>query len=294
MPEISPIFTSSRESTAAATSGDHSPDPAPQDEFGMDPAYIARRNKGVFRFLCGRYWRIEVRGLEHVPREGAAILVGTHRGFMPCDAVMAVHLVALATGRIPRFLTHPGLLRFRPIARFVTRMGGVLACQENADRVLQSGQLLGVYPEGVRGAFSLYREAYHLRSFGRYDFVRMALRHRAPVIPFVNVGSAESLPVFAQIKWRWWMRVTEWPCLPVSTFPFVPAPLPSKWHIQFLPAIRLDEQYPPEAVHDGPVVRTIGANIRAQMQDAMAEMVRRRKRVFWGSAFEQPAADSNR
>jgi 1-acyl-sn-glycerol-3-phosphate acyltransferase len=256
------------------------------DEFGMDPEYIARRNRGLFRFLCDRYWRVEVRGLEHVPREGPAILVGTHRGFMPWDGVMALHLVSRQTGRIPRFLTHPGLLQFSPIARFVSRLGGVIACQESADRVLESGQLLGVYPEGVQGAFALYREAYRVRNFGRYDFVKMALRHRAPIIPFVNVGSAESLPVFAQIKWRRWMRWADWPCLPVSTFPFIPAPLPSKWHIQFLPALHLDQQYPPEAAPNNSVVRTIGQGVRAQMQEAMDAMVRRRRRVFWGSVFD--------
>jgi 1-acyl-sn-glycerol-3-phosphate acyltransferase len=264
----------------------------PCDEFGLDPGYVARKNRGLFRFLCDRYWRVEVRGLEYVPRKGPAVLVGTHRGFMPWDGVIALHLISRQTGRIPRFLTHPGLLRFSPIAKFVTRLGGVLACQENADRVLSSGQLLGVYPEGVQGAFTVYRHAYRVRSFGRYDFVRMALRHGAPIIPFVNVGSAESLPVFAQIKWRFWMRNTQWPCLPVSTFPLIPAPLPSKWHIQFLPAISLG-QYSPQAALDHALVRSIGHAVRSQMQETMEQMVQRRKRVFWGRVFEEtPTADS--
>lgn len=274
------------ENRAEASAADH------RDEFGMDRDYIARRNRGLFRFLCDRYWRAEVRGLDHVPREGPAVLVGTHRGFMPWDAVMALHLISRETGRVPRFLTHPGLLLFSPIRKFVTRLGGVLACQESADRVLESGQLLGVYPEGVQGAFSLYRHAYQVRNFGRFDFVRMALRHRAPIIPFVNVGSAESLPVFAQIKWRFWMRNTQWPCLPISTFPFIPAPLPSKWHIEFLPAVRVDP-YPAEAALDHAVVRSIGQGVRRRMQETMDQIVRRRKRVFWGKAFqENPAADS--
>ena len=256
------------------------------DEFGLDPDFIARRNRGAFRFLCDRYWRIEVRGLEHVPRQGAAVLVGTHRGFIPWDAVMILHLISRQTGRIPRFLTHPGLLRFSPIARFIRRVGGVLACQESADGILAGGGLLGVYPEGVQGAFSLYRDAYRVRNFGRYDFVKMALRHRAPIIPFVNVGSAESLPVFAQIKWRWWMRWADWPCLPIATFPFIPAPLPSKWHIQFLPPLEVEQQHPPQAALDYSLVRTIGRGVRAQMQETMDALLRRRRRVFWGSVFD--------
>jgi 1-acyl-sn-glycerol-3-phosphate acyltransferase len=256
------------------------------DEFGLDLSYIARW-RAIFNFLCDRYWRIEARGLEHVPRQGAAVLAGTHRGFMPWDAVMALHLLMRETGRIPRFLTHPGLLKFSLIANFMTRLGGVLACQESADRVLKSGQLLGVYPEGVQGAFALYREAYQVRRFGHRDFVKMALRHRVPIIPFVNVGSAEALPVFAQIKSRFWTRHTDWPCLPISTFPFVPVPLPSKWHIRFLPPVHLEHQYGPEAAHDDSVVRKISGEVRSQMQQAIDELLRRRRSVFWGSVFGQ-------
>ncbi|HEY6306810.1 MAG TPA: lysophospholipid acyltransferase family protein [Candidatus Angelobacter sp.] len=255
------------------------------DEFGMDLSYIARW-RATFNFLCDRYWRIEARGLEHVPRQGAAVLAGTHRGFMPWDAVMALHLLMRQTGRVPRFLTHPGLLKFRPIANFVTKLGGVAACQESADRVLSKGELLGVYPEGVQGAFTVYREAYKVRGFAR-DFVKMALRWRVPIVPFVNVGSAEAYPIFKQIKFLPWMRYSDWPCLPVSTFPFLPLPFPSKWHIRFLPPIHVEQQYRPEAAHDHAVVRKISGEVRSQMQQAIDEMLRRRRSVFFGSVFGQ-------
>jgi len=251
----------------------------------MDREYSTRRGKTLFKFLCDYYWRIEARGMEHLPRQGPAVLAGTHRGFMPWDGVMALHLVVRETGRVPRFLTHPGLLKFRLIANFMTRLGGVLACQENADRVLQSGQILGVYPEGVQGAFTRYREAYQVRQFWHRDFVRMALRHRVPIIPFVNVGSAEALPVFAQIKSRIWTRHMNWPCIPISTFPLVPAPLPSKWHIHFLPPVHVEQQYGPEAAGNDSVVRKISQEVQMQMQQAIDEMRRRRRSVFWGSAF---------
>ncbi len=247
----------------------------------MDRHYIESRGKTLFKFLCNYYWRIEVTGLEHIPREGPGILVGMHRGFMPWDAVMALHLLASRTGRIPRFLIHPGLLKFSPITNFVTKLGGVLACQENADHVLADGELLGVFPEGVRGAFALYRNAYQLLPFGRDTFVKLALRHRAPILPFVTVGSAEILPVFYQIKSRRWTRYSRWPCLPVSTFPFVPFPLPSKWHTMFLPPVQVEQRYPAEAAQDSSIVKAISAEVRSSMQQAVDEMVRRRKSIFF-------------
>jgi 1-acyl-sn-glycerol-3-phosphate acyltransferase len=247
---------------------------------GLDLAYIHRR-RHLLNFLANYYWRIETAGLEHLPRHGRAILVGNHRGFMPWDAVMTLHMIQRHTGRIPRFLVHPGLLKFRPIARFITRLGGVLACRENAARILEEDEVLGVLPEGVEGAFSLYRDAYKLGSFGRHDFVKMALRHHAPIIPYVLVGSADALPMFTRIKSRWWTRHTEWPYFPISTFPFIPAPLPSKWHMQFLPPLHVYQDHPPQSASDRSVVTAISLEVRAQMQQALDRIVANRRSIFF-------------
>ncbi|HWZ44565.1 MAG TPA: 1-acyl-sn-glycerol-3-phosphate acyltransferase [Candidatus Saccharimonadales bacterium] len=260
------------------STGEHTHEPS-FDDFGMDANYIQAWGRTLFKFLCDRYWRIEVKGLEHLPRTGRGLLVGMHRGFMPWDAVMALHLVARETGRYPRFLTHPGLMKYPFIANFITKLGGVVACQESADRILEGDGLLGVFPEGVEGAFTLYRDAYRLQGFGRHTFVKMALHHHAPIIPFVTVGSAEALPMFSRIKSRRWSRMTDWPYLPISTFPWLPVPLPSKWHIQFLPPIHLEQQS---------TVKAISQEVRDRMQQAVDEILRRRRSIFWGPVFTFP------
>src|ERR1043166_2856911 len=221
------------------------------DDFGMDKGYIDAFGRTLFKFLHDRYWRVEVEGLGHVPARGRAVLVGVHRGFMPWDAVMTLHLLARELGRYPRFLIHPGLIKFPFLFNFHTKLGGVIACQENADRVLARGEILAIYPEGIRGAFALYRDAYRLRHIGRDEFVRVAPRHRAPIVPFVNVGSAETFPILAKLDWGWWKRRTEWPFFPLTpTWPLAPVPLPSKWHTQFLAPVHVERRYPPEAADD--------------------------------------------
>src|SRR5258708_7740846 len=275
---------------------DQNPDlttPEPQfDEFGMDKSYIRFYGRSLFKFLSEYYWRIEHKGIEHVPRQGRGVLVGMHRGFMPWDGVMALHAMVTKTGRYPRFLTHSALLKFPFFANFMTKLGGVAACQENADRVLESGELLGIFPEGIHGAFTHYRKAYKLQAFGRDAFVKLALRHRAPIIPFVTVGSAEIFPIFGKIKSRAWTRYAGWPCIPITpTFPLLPLPLPSKWHTQFLPPIAVD-QYPPDAAKDQSVVKTISREVRAKMQQAVDDMVARRRSVFFGSIFERRTNES--
>jgi 1-acyl-sn-glycerol-3-phosphate acyltransferase/nucleoside-diphosphate-sugar epimerase len=269
----------------------HAPsEPEPRfDEFGMDPDYIQAYGKTLFRFLHDYYWRIEAKGLEHVTRRGRGMLVGMHRGFMPFDGVMALHLVAREVGRLPRFLTHPCLLKFPFLANFMSKLGGVPAWQQSADFVLQRDELLGIFPEGIEGAFTRYRDAYRLQEFGRDAFVKLALRNRAPIIPFVTVGSAEIFPIFGRLNWRLWTRYTEWPYFPITaTFPLLPLPLPSKWHTLFLPSISV-EQYPSEAAQDKSVVQAISLEVRTKMQQAVDEMLKRRRSIFFGSIFGKDA-----
>ena len=250
------------------------------DPFGMDREFIARRSRGIFAFLSDRWWRIETRGLERVPTSGPAILLGAHRGFIPFDAMMALHLIARSGGRIPRFLVHPGLLRFAPIARIIRKLGGVLARRGNAEHVLAGGELLGVFPEGVEGAFTPLRDAYELREFRHDMFVRLAARYHARIIPFVTLGSAEVFPIFANIRSRRWKRFAKWPNIPLSTFPL--PPLPVKWHMQFLPPLSVEHG---ERELTSSEVRAIAAGLRSTMQQALDEMRQSRRHLFWGKVF---------
>lgn len=252
------------------------------DDFGMDPDYIRRYCGHLFTFLHDHYWRVEIDGIDVVPKTGRGVLVGVHRGFMPFDGTMALFALVTKRGRIPRFLIHPSLTKFPFLADFMARLGGIMACQENGDYVLRREELLGVFPEGIRGAFTMYNRAYVLGKFGRDEFVRMALRNRAPLYPFVTVGSAEIYPILRRVDWKWFKRYTEWPFLPITAAPF---PLPSKWHTRFLPPMHIEEQYPPETAEDPAIVHQISLEVRQRMQAAIDEMLLRRRSIFRGSIF---------
>lgn len=259
------------------------------DDFGMDKNYISFFGRTLFKFMHDYYWRVETNGIEQIPNQGRGVLVGVHRGFMPWDAVMFLHEIVKQKNRFPRFLIHPGLIKYPFLFNFHTKLGGVVACRENADYMLENDKLLGIFPEGIRGAFTLYKDAHRLGKFGRDDFVKIALRNRAPLIPFVTLGSAEIFPILAKINWGWWKRLTEWDSFPITpTFPFLPpVPLPSKWHTQILPAIHIEEMYEPEAANDPQIVRAISRDVRAQMQAALTDLRSRRKSVFYGSIFKE-------
>ena len=262
------------------------------DDFGMDEQYIAAYSRRVLNFLERYYWRVEVDGIEEVPREGRAVLVGFHRGFMPWDGAMVLHLLAREVGRYPRFLIHPGLLKFPFMFNCTTKMGGIIACRENSDYVLSREGMLGIFPEGVHGPFRLYRDAYRLGKFGRNDFVKIALRNRAPILPFVTVGSAEIFPIIGKLEWDWWKKYSDWPFIPVTpTFPFlpVPIPLPSKWHIQFLAPLHIESRYEPADADDPATVASISLDVRGRMERAIQQMLSRRRSIFYGSVFDRGA-----
>jgi nucleoside-diphosphate-sugar epimerase/1-acyl-sn-glycerol-3-phosphate acyltransferase len=268
-----------RADTAASAAPDFDP-------YGQDRGYIDAYGRTLFRFLHDRYWRVEWQGLEHVPRQGRAVLTGVHRGFMPFDGCMLLHLVARELGRYPRFLIHPCLVKPAFLGNYMTKLGGLLACQENADFVLGGDELLGMFPEGIHGAFTMYRDAYRLGKFGRDEYVKMALRNRAPIVPFVTVGSAEIYPILGRINSRLVRRQMEWPFLPLGpNFPFPGLPLPSKWHTRFLAPLEVQREHPPEAADDPATVAAISREVRGRMEEAIAAMLARRKSIFAGSVF---------
>lgn len=260
------------------------------DPFGMEPSYIESCGRGRFRFCEKFYWRVEHRGLEHVPNDGAAVLVGTHRGFMPFDGVMMVHLMNQNCKRIPRFLIHPTLAKFGHMDGFLKRIGGILANQENAQWVLERDEIVAIFPEGIRGAFRKYdRDVYQVGNFGRNDFVKMAVQNGVPIIPFVSVGTADALPILHKFEWKWWKKLMGWPCFPVTPmWPLCPLPLPTKWHFDVMEPV-CPKKFGVDSVDDREGIRELSQLVRTKMQTSIDSMLKQRPSIFYGSALPKQA-----
>jgi 1-acyl-sn-glycerol-3-phosphate acyltransferase len=132
----------------------------------------------------------------------------------------------------------------------------------------------------------MYKNVYKLGKLGRDEYVKMALRNRAPLVPFVTVGSAEIYPILGRVNSRLVRRELEWPFLPLGpNFPFPGLPLPSKWHTRFLAPLEVQREHPPEAADDPATVAAISREVRGRMEEAIAGMLARRKSIFAGSVF---------
>ncbi len=138
-----------------------------------------------------------VRGQEHLPEHGPAILVSNHLSFsdsffLPLVVPRRVTFLAKSdyfNGRGLKGRLTAGF--FRSAGQVpVDRAGGSAgeAALATGLKVLAAGDLLGVYPEGTRSPDGrLYR--------GKTGVARMALVGNVPVIPVVMVGTDKVQPI---------------------------------------------------------------------------------------------------
>jgi 1-acyl-sn-glycerol-3-phosphate acyltransferase len=254
------------------------------DEFGMDEL-VLRRAEPVLDFLMDRWWRVEIRGAEHVPGAGGCLLAANGSGFLPYDGLMISH--ALGRGQPcdarPRFLVADWLITLPFVQPYLARLGGVRACRENAQRLLAQGRRVVAFPEGVKGAAKVFRERYRLKRFGRGGVVRVALESATSLVPVAVVGAEEAHPILFKIETL--ARVLGLPFVPVTpTFPMLGplglVPLPSKWSIHFGEAIALDH-FGSEAADDELLVSRLTEELRGQIQ-SMVEHALHERRSVWG------------
>ena len=139
-----------------------------------------------------------------------------------------------------------------------------------------------VFPEGVRGTGKTFSQRYRLRRFGRGGFVSTAIRAGAPIIPISVVGSEEIYPMVADAAPV--ARLLGLPYFPVTPFwpwlgPLGMIPLPSKWRIQFHPAIHVEE-HPRAAADDQNLVMGLSDQVRDTIQQGIYDNLKLRRGVF--------------
>ena len=165
------------------------PEPSTLPDFGFDKGFL-EVTRPLLDFLWSRYFRVRVQGLEHIPASGPALLVANHSGGIPYDGAMLIHAChAVHPAHRPlRPLVATFALRSSWLRPVVCRIGGVRASMENALKLCEAGQLVGLFPEGLRGVGKRYQDRYRLTHFGRGGFVRLAQAARVPIIPVAIVG----------------------------------------------------------------------------------------------------------
>ena len=260
--------------------GDYEVDP----ESGFDPELNRAVLMPAARALYRGWFRVQMRGLEHVPAQGAALVVANHSGVLPVDALM------LQVGILDEHPAHRNLRLLGadlvyavPLLGRVARASGhVPASPAEAERLLGTGELVGVFPEGFKGIGKPFSDRYQLQRFGRGGFARLALRTGVPLIPCAIVGAEEIYPMVAD--WPELAARLKLPYFPVTPlFPWLgplgAIPLPSNWMIEFCDPVRTDG-FTPDQCEDQDVIAELAGKVKDTIASKIDELLAERGPAF--------------
>ncbi len=143
--------------------------------------------------------RREWRGVENIPKIGAAIAVCNHISYV--DPLVFTHFL-YDNGRAPRYLGKASLFKLPIIGRVLSGAGQIPVEREtsgasnslvHAIAFLKSGHLLGVYPEGT-----LTRDENYWPMKAKTGIARLAILTQVPVIPCAQWGAQKLLPAYSK------------------------------------------------------------------------------------------------
>jgi 1-acyl-sn-glycerol-3-phosphate acyltransferase len=188
------------------------------------------------------------------------------------------------TRKDARFLVEDFVFHMPILGSFMYRIGGVRACPENAQRLLEQDHLVIVFPEGVKGIGKYYNQRYKLQRFGRGGFIKLCINTKSPLVPVGIVGAEEIHPIV--YKSNVLAKTIGVPYLPLTpTFPLLGLlgmiPLPSKWSIHFGEPILFDD-YAPSVLDDELTIHHLSERVRSEIQKIILEQLRKRRSVWFG------------
>jgi 1-acyl-sn-glycerol-3-phosphate acyltransferase len=241
----------------------------PYDRFGFSPE-VTRTAFPIFHALYRAYFRVKSQGHEHLPSNGPVVVASNHAGLLPFDAAMSIVDIALHTDppRLARAVVDRWAGKLPWVNIFYARVGQIIGTRENFADLLDDGQMILVYPEGVEGVRKTIAQRYRLQPF-RVGFVEHALRAGAPIVPMAVIGSDDQMPILYDVKPL--ARRLGLPVAPITpTFPLLGPlgllPYPVSYRVVFGEPLRFHERFGAEGADDARLVRYLANQVRREVQ----------------------------
>jgi 1-acyl-sn-glycerol-3-phosphate acyltransferase len=261
----------------------------PDDLDSRDPEMLALLGP-VVDVATRIYYRLEVEGLERVP-DGKALVVINHNAGITFAELLGFGARFLAERGLddPIYgLGHDGILAVPLLKNFLIKAGGVRASHRHADRVMEANRKILVAPWGNLEAYRPFKDRNRIDFGGRTGFLKLAVRHGAPIVPAVFIGGQETFAVLHDGRFlaralglKKLLRIDTFPIflgLPwgLGIGPLFHLPLPAKCKVRVLDPIPTDG-YSPEDEHDEAKLRELYGKVTGAMQQALTEMAAERR-----------------
>jgi len=247
------------------------------DAFGLDPQWT-KYALAAIAYLHRRYFRSEVFGAKNIPK-GRVLLIANHSGQIPLDGALigAALFMDVEPPRFMRAMVEKWTQTLPFVSTLFSRVGQVVGVPENAQRLLEQGEALLVFPEGARGISKTFDKRYQLMPFG-LGFMRLAIETGTPIVPvaviggeeqYISVGNVSSLAKL--------LRMPSFPVIPQLLLPGGQLPFPTKYRIYFGEPMRFNgDPDDDDAVMDQKVQL-----VRGTLQSMINRGLRDRKHIFW-------------
>lgn len=243
----------------------------PFNRYGYDPYGISRRHLAemytALGFFYRHYFRVSVRGIEHVPTAGRVMLIGNHSGGYAIDGAMLITsmFLELGTPRLAQGMAEKFINRVPFASLWSSRTGQFTGLPEHAERLLEDDRMLMVFPEGARGTAKLYWERHSLVEFGT-GFLRLAMKTRTPIVPVGILGGGEAIP--SVVNSTALGKLVGAPYVPITPY-LLALPLPAKMELHFGEPMFFDGTgtEEDEVIQEG--VESVKARVAALMADGL-------------------------
>ena len=149
----------------------------------------------IFNLFMSRDWK----GAQNIPADGRVIVASNHMSYL--DVLVFTHFL-FRNGRAPRYLGKVGVFRVPVVGKILFASGQIPVERETIDAknavdhakiLLESGHMLGVYPEGT-----LTRDGQMWPMIAKTGCARLALETDTPVIPIAQWGSQLVVPNYTK------------------------------------------------------------------------------------------------
>jgi len=151
--------------------------------------------------VMGWFAKIEVRGAENLPREGAFVLAPNHHSEID---PLTVAIATWRMGRAPRFMAKESLFRI-PVLGAAMRSTGMVPVTRGktgasqsiaqATEIVTNARGVIVYPEGT-----LTRDPDLWPMRGKSGAARLALAGDIPLIPLAHWGEQQFMPRYGRLR----------------------------------------------------------------------------------------------